>query len=193
MNLLKKLSAALVSTICISMVSIAPSAHAQAQAWPAKPVRWIVPFAAGGAADAIARTLGTKLSEKWGQQVIVDNKPGANTIIGAVEAAHAAPDGYTLFQAINSTLTLNPYMYTRLGYDPMKDFTHIASIAVVPVVFVSNDALPAKTIAELIALAKAKPGSITIGFGNVATQLATPRARMVVAPLVLVSGLPTLT
>jgi tripartite-type tricarboxylate transporter receptor subunit TctC len=175
MNFLTNLTVALASTICFSVLSMAPSAHAQSPAWPTKPVRWIVPFAAGGAADAIARTLGTKLSEKWGQQVVVDNKPGANTVIGAVEAAHAAPDGYTLFQAINSTLTLNPYMYTRLAYDPMKDFTHIATIAIVPVVFVSNDALPAKTIPELIALAKAKPNTITIGFGNVATQLAIER------------------
>ena len=171
MKFLNKLS--IICAAGLLLVSLAPSANAQA--WPTKPVRWIVPFAAGGAADAIARTLGTKLSERWGQQVLVDNKPGANTVIGASEAAHAAPDGYTLFQALNSTLSLNPYTFSKLSYDPMKDFTHISMIAAVPVIFVSNDSLPAKNIQELVALAKSKPGTITVGYGNVATQLAIER------------------
>ncbi len=155
---------------------IGRSAHAQsAAAWPARGVRWVVPFAPGGAADALARLMALKLGEKWGQTVLVDNKPGANTVIGAVEGMRAAPDGYTLFQAVNSTLTLNPHTFSKLAYDPMRDFSHIAVLGVVPIVLVSNAALPAKTVPELVALAKASPGTIAMGGGSVGIQLAVER------------------
>lgn len=165
------------STVLCSLALLLVSNAAQAQqaAWPTKSVRWIVPFGAGGAADAVARTLAQKLSEKWGQPVLVDNRPGANTVIGASEGMRAAPDGYTLFQAINSTLTLNPFTFSKLPYDPIRDFTQIALIAGVPMVFVSNDTLPAKSIPELIALAKTRPGIITVGGGSVSIQLALER------------------
>ena len=170
-----KINGSWLGAILCSVALLFVSSAAQAQAWPTKSVRWIVPFGAGGAADAIARTLAQKLSEKWGQPVLVDNKPGANTVIGATEGMRAAPDGYTLFQAINSTLTLNPYTFSKLPYDPIRDFTQIALIAGVPMVIVSNDSLPAKSIPELIALAKSRPGTITIGGGSVGIQMAVER------------------
>ena len=158
---------------------LAASAQAQTpapgQPWPARTVRWIVPFAAGGSADALARLMALKLTEKWGQQVVVDNKPGANTTIGAVEGMRAAPDGYTLFQAINSTLTINQYAFSKLPYHPMRDFTHIAVLGDVPMVIVSGASTPIKTIPELIALAKAQPGNITMGGGSVGAQLLIER------------------
>lgn len=152
-----------------------PAPARASDAWPARSVRWIVPFAAGGTADATARLIAQKLGERWGQQVVVDNKPGANTAIGAVEAARAAPDGYTLFQAINSTLTINPYTFAKLPYDPQRDFTPIGQIASVPLIFVANDTLPAKTLQELVALARRSPGTVTVGGGSVGMQLAAER------------------
>lgn len=151
------------------------SVQAQPAQWPTRPVRWIVPFAAGGTADATARNIAQKLTERWGQQVVVDNKPGANTAIAAIEAARAAPDGYTLFQAINSTLTLNQFTFTKLPYDVAREFTPISVIASVPLIFVANDSLPAKTMPELIAYAKSHPGTVTIGSGNVGIQLGVER------------------
>ena len=155
--------------------SIQAQTPAAGQAWPTRPVRWIVPFAPGGGSDAVARLMAQKLTEKWGQQVVVENKPGANTTIAAVEAARAAPDGYTLFQAINSTLTLNPYAFSKLPYQPMRDFTHIALISEVPMVIISNASVPVKSFAELVTLAKAQPGVLTIGGGSVGAQLMIER------------------
>jgi len=151
------------------------AAPAQTAQWPTKPVRWIVPFAPGGPGDITARIVAQKLSERWGQQVVVDNKPGANTLIGAVDAAKAAPDGYTLFQPMNSTLTINQFAMSKMPYDPVRDFSHIGVMASVPLLIVVNDTMPAKNIAEFIALAKAKPGTITVGGGNVGQQLAVER------------------
>lgn len=148
---------------------------ATAQNFPGKPVQIVVPYPAGGATDALARNLALRLSQTWGQQVVVDNKPGANTAIAAIDAARAAPDGYTLFQAINSTLTLNQFTFTKLPYDVAKDFTPISTIASVPLIFVANDSLPAKTMADLIAYAKAHPGTVTIGSGNIGIQLGVER------------------
>ncbi|RZL93440.1 MAG: tripartite tricarboxylate transporter substrate binding protein [Variovorax sp.] len=151
------------------------SAGAQPAAWPTKPVRLIVPFAPGGPGDVTGRLIAQKLSERWGQQVVVDNKAGANTVIGAVEAARAAPDGYTLFQPMNSTLTINQFAMSKPPYDPLRDFTHIGVMASVPLLVVVNDTMPAKTMPELIALARSKPGTVTVGGGNVGQQLAVER------------------
>ncbi|MGC3987386.1 MAG: tripartite tricarboxylate transporter substrate binding protein [Pseudorhodoferax sp.] len=145
------------------------------QPWPTRPVRWVVPFAAGGTADATARHIAQKLSERWGQAVMVDNKPGAHTAIAAADVARAAPDGYTLFQPINSTLTVNPHAFGKLPYNPRRDFTPIAVIASVPLIFVANDTLPAKSMPELIALARKNPDSVTMGGGVVGVQLAAER------------------
>lgn len=152
--------------------SIFGAAAQQAVSWPSRPVRLIVPFAAGGNSDVLARTVGQKLSERWGQPVVVDNKPGGNTIIAAVEAARAAPDGYTLFLPVNSTLTVNPFATSKLAYDPQRDFTPISLVTSVSMIWVANDKLPAKTMQELVAYAKAHPDEVTVGAAAIVSQAA---------------------
>lgn len=165
-------STGLVCLLAALSVPAAALAQTQPQAWPTRPVRWVVPFGAGGASDTVARILSQKLSERWGQQVVVDNKPGANTLIGATDVARAAPDGYTLLHPLNATLTINRFAFGKLPYDPQKDFTPVALIATLPAVFVSNDSLPIKSINDLVTLAKKDPGRITIGVASVSLQLA---------------------
>jgi tripartite-type tricarboxylate transporter receptor subunit TctC len=147
------------------------AATATAQTYPSRPIRLVVPFAAGGPADFLGRVLGQKLSEALGQQIVVDNRPGANTIIAAQAVARADPDGYTLLMAIDGTLVMNPFLYTRLPYDPMKDFELISLIAFVPSAFVANNAVPAQTLPELVAQEKAKPGTYLIGSSTPTTQV----------------------
>lgn len=160
----------LAATTAFGVGAFTLSAGAQGT-WPNRPVRWIVPWAPGGAADVTARTIAQKLTEKWGQQVNIDNRPGGNTVIGAVEAMRAPPDGYTLFQPLSSTLTVNPFAYSKLPYDPLKDFTHIGLMAGVPLVIMGSEALPAKTLPEVLALAKSRPDFVTVG-AAVGSQLA---------------------
>ncbi|MBO9353241.1 tripartite tricarboxylate transporter substrate binding protein [Bordetella petrii] len=161
---------ALAAVLAVTM----PAAHAD-EAWPTRAVRWIVPFGAGGTADAAARHITQKLSERWGQQIVIDNRPGANTAIAAAEAARAKPDGYTLFQPMNSTLTVNPYAFSKLPYDPLRDFTPIGVMASVPLIVVANDTLPARTLQEFVAQARQQPGRLTLGGGDVGVQLAAER------------------
>jgi tripartite-type tricarboxylate transporter receptor subunit TctC len=148
------------------------AANAQPASWPTRPVRLILSFAAGGSADGLARAVGQKLAERWGQQVIVDNKPGGNTIISAVDAARAAPDGYTLFQPVNSTLTMNPFATSKLPYDPQRDFTPISQVTSVPMIWAANDTLPAKTLKEFVAYAKSRPDEVTVGYASIVAHAA---------------------
>jgi tripartite-type tricarboxylate transporter receptor subunit TctC len=145
---------------------------ALAQAFPNKPIRLIVPFPPGGPADVLARILAQKMSEGFGQQVVVDNRPGGNTIIGADLAAKSPADGYTMLMAIDSTLTMNPALYTKLPYDPIKDFEPVSLIAIVPSMLVANLNAPFNTVPELIAYSKANPGKVMFGSGTIAMQLA---------------------
>ena len=131
-----------------------------AQEYPAKPVRLIVPFPPGGGNDTIARLLGQKLSPVLGQQVLVDNRPGAAGAIGAELAAKAAPDGYTLFLAGVATHGINPNLQKKLAYDPVRDFHGVSLIASAPLLAVVHPSLPARTVKQLVALARAKPGAI---------------------------------
>jgi tripartite-type tricarboxylate transporter receptor subunit TctC len=147
-------------------------AQAQAQGYPSKSVRWIVPFPAGGGADLLARTVAKGLSDKWGQQVVVDNKPGGLTVIGAIEATKAPADGYTLFQPIDSTLTMNQFLFSSPRYDPQRDFTHITQLAWATFAVFSNEASPVKSVKDLVASATAKPGEATFGAGTITAQLA---------------------
>jgi len=142
-----------------------------AQAWPSKPIKWIVPFAPGGTTDILARTVGEKLSTALGVPVIVENKPGAGGGVGAEIVAKSAPDGYTIMGGTISTHAINASLYKDLPYDPVKDFVPITLIARVPNMLVVNPDVPAKEVKELIALLKANPGKYTFASsGNGTSQ-----------------------
>jgi tripartite-type tricarboxylate transporter receptor subunit TctC len=138
----------------------------QGQTWPNKPVHLIVPFSAGSAVDTLARIPGQKLSELWGQQVVVDNRVGANGIIGTEAAAKAPADGYTLVLANDAGLATSPALYPKLPYDPRRDFAPIALAASIPVVLVVNSSFPAASVKELVSEAKANPGKIHYASGG---------------------------
>jgi tripartite-type tricarboxylate transporter receptor subunit TctC len=145
---------------------------AQAQSWPGKPPRMILSQPAGSPPDIIARVLADRLSRTWGQQVLVENRPGGNNVIGAQAAARAPADGYTLYFATTAALVTNLYTLKSLPYDPVKDFTPVAMIGLSPFLVAANPALPAKNAAELIALAKSRPDGLSFasdgqkGFGG---------------------------
>jgi tripartite-type tricarboxylate transporter receptor subunit TctC len=144
-------------------------ASALAQAWPAKPIRIIVPFPAGGGVDYIGRIIGKGLTERLGQQVVIDNRPGGSAIIGMEVLKAAAPDGYTIAAASAGPLVINPHIFSKLPYDSLRDFTHIANMTAFPYLLVTHPSLPVKNVKELIALARARPGEITYsspGTGN---------------------------
>ena len=131
--------------------------------FPDRPLRMIVPFPAGGAADIMARSLAQQLSEHLGQQVVIENRGGAGGTPAAEAVMHASPDGYTLLFATMGTLAINPSLYTKLRYDPLKDFDYVSLTHTTPRVLVVHPSVPAKSVAELIALAKAQPGTLTYG------------------------------
>lgn len=133
---------------------------AAAQAYPAKPVRLLVPFAPGGTTDVLARLLGQRLSEGLGQQFVVENRPGAGGNIGTELAARAPADGYTLVMSFDGTMAINPSVYRKLPFDPQRDLAPVANVAQVPLLIVVHPALPAASIAEFVALAKANPARI---------------------------------
>ncbi len=134
-----------------------------AQTFPSKPVSIIVPSAAGGAADAIARTLALHLGKAWNQQIIVENKTGGNTQIAADYVAKATPDGHTLLLGPDVTFTVNPHLYRKLSYDPVKDFEPITGLTVLHQSLVTHPSLAATSVREFLALAKAKPGTLNYG------------------------------
>lgn len=160
--------------LCGAMTGAVQAQSVQQSAWPTRAVRWIVPFGAGGTADAAARHITQKLAQRWGQAIIIENRPGGNTAIAASEAARSAPDGYTLFQPMNSTFTVNPFVFNKLPYDP-RAFTPIGMLVSVPLIIVANDSMPAQTIEEYIALAKKTPDSVTLGAGDIGVQLNAER------------------
>ncbi|MGE8450475.1 MAG: Bug family tripartite tricarboxylate transporter substrate binding protein, partial [Pseudomonadales bacterium] len=143
--------------------ALAFSSAAIADAYPTKPIRLIIPFAVGGSTDNLGRVLAARLSEKLGQQVVADNRPGAGGNIGTDLVAKAPADGYTLLFATEGTLGINPSLYKKLPFDPEKDFTPIAQFASVPNILVVNPKVQAKTVEELAAYAKRKPASLNMG------------------------------
>jgi tripartite-type tricarboxylate transporter receptor subunit TctC len=152
--------------------ALAPAAAQDAaKDYPNRAIHIVVPFPAGGPADVAARLLGQRMNKDWGQPVIVDNRPGGNTVIGAQQVAKAAPDGYTLLMAIDSTLVMNQYLYKSLPYDPINDFAPITTTTkTVSVLAVSGETGP-KSVKELIAKAKAAPGTLNYGAGTITAQL----------------------
>lgn len=144
-----------------------------AQGYPTKPIRFIVTQGPGGASDVVARTIAQKLSESLGQQVIVDNRSGANGIIGAEATAKAAPDGYTIGLGSSPILAINPSLYKQLPYDPVRDFAPIALIAKAFYVIVVHPSVPANSVKDLIVLAKAKPNQLNYGAGSSGARIGT--------------------
>jgi tripartite-type tricarboxylate transporter receptor subunit TctC len=153
------------------VVLLALASPSFAQTYPTRSITLIVPFAPGGPADVLGRLIGQKMSEDLGQQVVIDNRPGANTIIGAQAVAKARPDGYTLLLAIDGTLVMNPFLYSKLSYDPFKDFVPIALVADVPSVLEANINVPVKTVQDVIDLDKAKPGTLNVGVSTPTSQV----------------------
>jgi tripartite-type tricarboxylate transporter receptor subunit TctC len=147
---------------------VAVAAHAQS--WPQKPVKFLVPFPAGGATDIPARLVAEKLSAQWGQPVIVDNRPGAGGTLGAAEGARAAPDGYTLLFPSGTVMTASQYIYAKLNYDPERDFVPITVVVSGPQVLAVNAKSPYRTVQDLIDAARANPGKLTFGHAGVGSQ-----------------------
>jgi len=153
------------------LLGCALAVSAAAQPYPAKPIRVIVPFGPGGPSDLLSRAVGQKLSEAWGQQVIIDNRPGANGIVGSELAAKSAPDGYTLVSATSGTHGINASLFPKLPYDTVKDFAPITRLGHAPYLLVAHPSLPVRTVKELIALARKRPGEIAWAAGGSPTQL----------------------
>jgi tripartite-type tricarboxylate transporter receptor subunit TctC len=151
MNLLKRV---------FLVISIGASFFTQAATFPDRPIRLVVPFTAGGNVDNSARTVGQGLSEQLGQAVVVENKPGANTMIGAEYVARSTPDGYTLLLGGPESIAINPHVYKKLNYDPLKDFTAVGLVGTFLFALVINPKLPAKNLKEFVALAKTNPGKM---------------------------------
>jgi tripartite-type tricarboxylate transporter receptor subunit TctC len=147
----------------LALLLLALAAASQAQTYPSRPLRLIVPFPPGGSTDILARALGQKLSEGLAQAVVVDNRPGAGGTIGSEAAAKAAHDGYTIMMGHLGTLAVNPSIYRKLPYDPVKSFSPVCLMAIVPSVLVVNPSLRVSSAAELIAYAKAHPGKLAYG------------------------------
>lgn len=139
-------------------------------AWPNRPINWVVPFAPGGSTDVVARTLGQEMSKSLGQPVIIENRPGAAGGVGAAYVARAKPDGYTLFGGTISTHAINASLYKNLSYDPVKDFAPVSLIAYVPNVLMVDAKLPVHSVQELIAYAKAQPGKLTFASSGAGTS-----------------------
>lgn len=146
------------------------SSAAAAQGFPNKPVRIIVPFSAGGATDIVTRVVSQKLTEIWGQTIVVDNRAGAGGNIGADLSAKAPADGYTVFMTSGSIVTANPHMYRKLSYNAEKDLVAVTNVASGPQAIVVNPNFAAKSVKDLIDMAKSKPGSVTFGSAGIGTQ-----------------------
>lgn len=170
--LLKSTLGTVLSVVAILCAAFSvPHAVAQSTPYPVKPIRFIVPYTPGGSNDVVARIVGQKLSEYWGQPVIVENRPGVGGNLGAAFVARAPADGYTFLVAPNNLLTINPTLYDKdkVGYDPIKDFEPISFIGTAPVLLVVNARVPANSVKELIALAKSKPGDLSYASAGVGT------------------------
>lgn len=155
--------------LLLAVVATAFPLAAAAQGFPSKPIRLIVPFSPGGATDVISRLVGQQLGEQLGQQVIVDNRSGANGNIGTALAVRSAPDGYTLVMSYDGTMAINPSVYRKMPFDPLQDLAPVASVAQLPLLMVVHPSVPAKSVAEFVAFAKSRPGMVnysSAGYGS---------------------------
>ena len=157
-------AAALLGTALYAPLAMSQGA---AQNYPDRPVRFLVGYSPGGLPDTVARIVAQKLSEKWKQQVVVENRPGANSNIAADAVAKAAPDGYTLFVSDNSTVAINPFIYAKMPFDAEKDLIPVAMVARAPLFLAVHSSVPANTFQELVALVKSKPGEMTYGSSGI--------------------------
>lgn len=151
--------------ICTSAFAV----HASAQDYPTKPIRFVVPFAPGGGTDVLARLVAPKMSESLGKQVIVENRTGAGGNLATEHVAKSPPDGYTILLAYIGPMAVSPSLYSKLGFDPVKDFSAVSLMATIPLVLVVHPSLPARSVRELIALAKSKRGQMSYGSGGTGT------------------------
>jgi len=147
----------------LSTAAIALALDASAQTFPQRPIHVVVPFAPGGITDILARALGQRLGAALGQPVVIDNRPGANSQVGAEIVARAAPDGTTLMVSADTTFVMNPHLYAKLPYDALHDFVPVSGLGISPQALVVHPSVPARTVADLIALARARPGDINYG------------------------------
>jgi len=154
-------------------LGLAAAGAAAAQAWPTKPIRAVVPFAAGSATDQIGRAFAEKMAATLGQPVVIDNKPGANGMLGAEAVAAAAPDGYTILIGTNSTNAALKFLLKKLPYDQDKAFVPVAFIGSVPLMVAVNNDVPAKTLKELVELARAKPGQVSVAYATTSQQVSS--------------------
>lgn len=154
----------------ILVALLAPCVLAHAQSYPARSIRIVVPYAAGGGSDILTRIIGQKMTESWGQQVVVDNRAGAGGNIGTEIVARSAPDGYTLLMA-SSAFAINPSLYKSVPYDAIKDFSPITRPALLPNILVVHPSVPVKTVKDLVALAKSQPGQLAYASGGSGTSL----------------------
>jgi tripartite-type tricarboxylate transporter receptor subunit TctC len=157
----------------VFLALLAAAAAAVGQTYPSKPIHVVVGFPPGGGNDIIARLVGAKMQDKWGQPVVIDNKPGANSIIASEFVAKSAPDGYTLLVNATGGMSVNPVIYAKLPYDPLKDFVPISMVGSFPLVLAVNPSLPVKSVQELVAYLKANPGKLNYSAGSTAFQVAT--------------------
>ena len=152
--------------VVVALLCSTSSAHAQT-AYPARPIRFVVPFTPGGSGDVFARPIAQKMSESLGQQVIVENRPGSGGVIGSEVVAKAPPDGYTIMMGLTANVVINPALYAKLPYDPARDFAPVTLVATGPYVLVVPPSLPASNVKQLLALARARPGELAyVSFGS---------------------------
>ena len=160
-----------------ALAACALPADVAAQAYPDRTVRIIVPSPAGGPTDVGTRIIAERLAVEWGQPVIIENRPGANNIVGTVAAARAAPDGYTLLMALDSTLTMAPALYPKLPYNPAKDFAPVILAFRAPIILITDAVTGPKSLRELLQMAKDQPGKLTAGAGTLTSQLGVERLK----------------
>src|SRR3954449_4366702 len=146
--------------LALTLLLACAAVAAQAQTWPAKPVRIVVAYPPGGGIDVMGRQLAEKLTGMWGEPVVVENKPGANTIVATEAVAKSPADGYTVLLTTDATFSINPHLYAKLPFDTQRDFIPVTMLVLLQQLLVANPSLPANTLEELIALAKVKPGTI---------------------------------